>query len=85
MFDKDNEIINWLDKNHIAENKTFVYQQKVLNKVCIPIVTKLYQSTEANQKKKKKTFKCFPGAEIFYLDLLLLDPSLKRLIKPTRT
>lgn len=44
---KDNEIINWLDKNHVAANETLVYQQKVLNKVCILIITKLYQGTEA--------------------------------------
>uniref|UniRef100_A0A671NKY1 Heat shock protein family A (Hsp70) member 8 n=1 Tax=Sinocyclocheilus anshuiensis TaxID=1608454 RepID=A0A671NKY1_9TELE len=36
---------NWLDKNQTAEKDEFEHQQKELEKVCNPIITKLYQST----------------------------------------
>ncbi|KAL6038193.1 hypothetical protein STEG23_030961, partial [Scotinomys teguina] len=42
--DKCNEIISWLDKNQTAEKEEFEDQQKELEKVCNPIITKLYQS-----------------------------------------
>ena len=44
ILDKGNEIINWLDKNQTAEKEEFEHQQKKLEKVCNPIITKLYQS-----------------------------------------
>uniref|UniRef100_A0A8C9JF47 Heat shock cognate 71 kDa protein n=1 Tax=Panthera tigris altaica TaxID=74533 RepID=A0A8C9JF47_PANTA len=44
ILDKCNEIINWLDKNQTAEKEEFEHQQKELEKVCHPIITKLYQS-----------------------------------------
>ncbi|MBZ3891716.1 Heat shock cognate 71 kDa protein [Sciurus carolinensis] len=44
ILDKCNEIINWLDKNQIAEKEEFEHQQKELEKVCNLIITKLYQS-----------------------------------------
>ncbi len=39
---KCKEVIDWLDKNHSAEKDEFEYQQKELEKVCSPIVQKLY-------------------------------------------
>uniref|UniRef100_A0A8C5V8L9 Heat shock cognate 71 kDa protein n=1 Tax=Microcebus murinus TaxID=30608 RepID=A0A8C5V8L9_MICMU len=39
-----NEIINWFDKNQTAEKEEFEHQQKELEKVCNPIINKLYQS-----------------------------------------
>ncbi|EHB02552.1 Heat shock cognate 71 kDa protein [Heterocephalus glaber] len=44
ILDKCNEIINWLDENQTAEKEEFEHQQKELEKVCNPIITKLYQS-----------------------------------------
>ena len=44
ILDKCNEI-NWLDKNQTAEKEEFEHQQKELEKVCNPIITKLYQGT----------------------------------------
>ncbi|XP_056672103.1 heat shock cognate 71 kDa protein-like [Monodelphis domestica] len=44
ILDKCNEIINCLDKNQTAEKEEFEHQQKELEKVCNPIITKLYQS-----------------------------------------
>ncbi|ELW72610.1 Heat shock cognate 71 kDa protein [Tupaia chinensis] len=44
ILDKCNKTINWLDKNQIAEKEEFEHQQKELEKVCNPIITKLYQS-----------------------------------------
>uniref|UniRef100_A0A8C6R5L8 Heat shock 70 kDa protein 1B-like n=1 Tax=Nannospalax galili TaxID=1026970 RepID=A0A8C6R5L8_NANGA len=44
ILDEWNKIISWLDKNQTAEKEEFEYQQKELEKVCNPIITKLYQS-----------------------------------------
>uniref|UniRef100_A0A8B9JJ77 Heat shock cognate 71 kDa protein n=1 Tax=Astyanax mexicanus TaxID=7994 RepID=A0A8B9JJ77_ASTMX len=44
ILDKCNEVISWLDKNQTAERDEFEHQQKELEKVCNPIITKLYQS-----------------------------------------
>ena len=41
---KCKEVIDWLDKNQTAEKEEFEHQQKELEKVCSPVVTKLYQS-----------------------------------------
>uniref|UniRef100_A0A8D3DSQ3 Heat shock protein family A (Hsp70) member 8b n=1 Tax=Scophthalmus maximus TaxID=52904 RepID=A0A8D3DSQ3_SCOMX len=44
ILDKCNEVISWLDKNQSAEKDEFEHQQKKLEKVCNPFMTKLYQS-----------------------------------------
>jgi L1 cell adhesion molecule like protein len=44
ITDKCNEVIDWLDKNQTAEKDEFEHQQKELEKVCMPIITKLYQA-----------------------------------------
>ncbi|KAK2104195.1 Heat shock cognate 71 kDa protein [Saguinus oedipus] len=44
ILDKCNEIINWFDKNQTAKKEEFEHQQKELEKVCNPIITRLYQS-----------------------------------------
>ncbi|KAM8952284.1 heat shock 70 kDa protein [Pelodytes ibericus] len=43
ISEKCNQIISWLDKNQLAEKEEYAHQQKELEKVCQPIVTKLYQ------------------------------------------
>ena len=43
VVDKCKEVIAWLDSNQMAEKEEFEHQQKELEKVCTPIVTKLYQ------------------------------------------
>jgi len=37
------DTLNWLDNNQTAEKDEFEHKQKDLEKVCAPIVTKLYQ------------------------------------------
>uniref|UniRef100_A0A2K6QWZ0 Heat shock protein family A (Hsp70) member 8 n=1 Tax=Rhinopithecus roxellana TaxID=61622 RepID=A0A2K6QWZ0_RHIRO len=44
ILDKCNEIIDWLDRNQTVEEEEFEDQQKELEEVCNPIITKLYQS-----------------------------------------
>nr|AAB97092.1 heat shock cognate 70.I [Xenopus laevis] len=44
ILEKCNEVIAWLPKNQTAEKEEFEHQQKELEKVCNPIITKLYQS-----------------------------------------
>nr|NP_001165656.1 heat shock cognate 70.II protein [Xenopus laevis]AAB00199.1 heat shock cognate 70.II [Xenopus laevis]AAB41583.1 heat shock cognate 70.II protein [Xenopus laevis] len=43
ILEKCNEVVSWLDKNQTAEKEEFEHQQKELEKVCNPIITKLYQ------------------------------------------
>jgi len=43
VMEKCNEIIRWIDGNQLAEKDEFEHKQKDLEKVCMPIVTKLYQ------------------------------------------
>ena len=42
VVSKCKEVIDWLDKNQTAEKDEFDYQQKELEKVCMPVVQKLY-------------------------------------------
>ena len=41
--DKCDEAIKWLDSNKLAEVEEFSAQQKEVEAVCNPIITKLYQ------------------------------------------
>merc|ERR1711876_154819 len=41
--DKCDETIKWLDGNQTAEKDEFAHQKKELEKVCTPIITKMYQ------------------------------------------
>ncbi|KAI9560676.1 hypothetical protein GHT06_011626 [Daphnia sinensis] len=43
ILDKCNEIIKWLDANQLADKEEFEHKQKEIERVCNPIVTKLYQ------------------------------------------
>ncbi|MEE6481829.1 hypothetical protein FKM82_013013 [Ascaphus truei] len=43
ILDKCNEIISWLDRNQMAEKEEYEHQQKELQNLCNPIITKLYQ------------------------------------------
>ena len=44
IIDKCNEVISWLDANQLADKEEFDYKQTELEKVCNPIITKLYQA-----------------------------------------
>ncbi|XP_048859067.1 heat shock 70 kDa protein-like isoform X2 [Brienomyrus brachyistius] len=43
VIDKCNEAVTWLENNQLAEKEEYEHQLKELEKVCSPIVTKLYQ------------------------------------------
>lgn len=43
IMDKCNEIIKWLDANQLADKEEFEHKQKEIERVCNPIITKLYQ------------------------------------------
>lgn len=43
VLDKCSEAIRWIDSNQLADKEEFEHKQKELEKVCMPIVTKLYQ------------------------------------------
>ena len=43
VVEKCKEVIDWLDKNQTAEKDEFQHQQKELESVCSPIISKLYQ------------------------------------------
>jgi len=42
VMDKCNDIIRWLDANQLAEKEEFEDKQKDLEKVCNPIISKMY-------------------------------------------
>lgn len=44
ILDKCDEVIRWLDANQLAEKEEFDDKQKELEKVCNPIITKMYQA-----------------------------------------
>ena len=46
VLDKCNEVISWIDGNQLAEKDEFEHKQKELEKVCMPIVTKLYPGAD---------------------------------------
>jgi len=43
ILDKCNEVVRWIDANQLADKAEFDHQLKELEKICMPIVTKLYQ------------------------------------------
>ncbi|XP_056397251.1 heat shock 70 kDa protein-like [Hyla sarda] len=43
ISDKCKETITWLENNQLAEKEEYTHKQKELEKVCQPIITKLYQ------------------------------------------
>ncbi|XP_056416000.1 heat shock 70 kDa protein-like [Hyla sarda] len=45
ITEKCNETLSWLDKNQLAEKEEYVHRQKELEKVCNPIIAKLYQES----------------------------------------
>jgi len=44
ILDKCKEVIEWLEKTDAADKEEYEAKQKELEKVCNPIITKLYQS-----------------------------------------
>merc|ERR1719231_543606 len=44
VVDKCNEVIAWLDANQTAEKDEFEHQQKELEGICNPVMTKVYQA-----------------------------------------
>ncbi|NWX23321.1 HSP70 protein, partial [Aegotheles bennettii] len=43
VLDKCRDVVSWLDRNQMAEKEEYEHKQKELEKLCNPIVTKLYQ------------------------------------------
>ncbi|MBN3307326.1 HSP70 protein, partial [Amia calva] len=43
VIEKCNQAISWLENNQLAEKEEYEHQLKELEKVCNPIITKLYQ------------------------------------------
>merc|ERR1719295_1206415 len=44
IIEKCNETIQWLDANQLAEKEEYEHKQKEVEKVCSPIITKMYQA-----------------------------------------
>jgi len=42
VLDKCNDVVRWLDANQLAEKEEFEDKQKDLEKICSPIITKMY-------------------------------------------
>ncbi|CAG07496.1 unnamed protein product, partial [Tetraodon nigroviridis] len=48
VTNKCNQVISWLENNQMAEKDEYEHQQSELEKVCKPIVTKLYQGASTS-------------------------------------
>lgn len=49
--DRCSEVLSWLDSNQLAEKDEFEDKLKELQKVCLPIMTKLHQGAQAGGAK----------------------------------
>merc|ERR1719383_708192 len=49
------EAIKWLDGNQMAEKDEFNHQKKELEKVCTPIITKMYQGSRPSRTTRSRT------------------------------
>jgi len=62
IVDKCNDVISWLDGNQLAEKEEYDDKQKEVEKVCNPIITKLYQSTGSSMPNFDPSAAGAPGA-----------------------
>jgi len=60
IMDKANETLTWLETNQTAEKDEYEYQQKELEKVAMPIMTKLAQSGAAPASSMPSGFGAAP-------------------------
>ncbi|KAH8256245.1 hypothetical protein KR026_011569 [Drosophila bipectinata] len=49
ILQRCNETISWLDANQLAEKQEFEHRQQELERICSPIMTRLYQSAGMQQ------------------------------------
>ncbi|KAJ8259586.1 hypothetical protein GJAV_G00171140 [Gymnothorax javanicus] len=49
VIEKCSQVISWLENNQLADKEEYEHQQKELEKVCNPIITKLYQGGMASR------------------------------------
>ncbi|KAH8322490.1 hypothetical protein KR067_005910, partial [Drosophila pandora] len=49
ILQRCNETISWLDANQLAEKQEFEHKQQELERICSPIMTRLYQSAGMQQ------------------------------------
>jgi len=62
ILDKCNEVVRWIDANQLADKEEFDHQLKDLEKLCMPIVTKLYQGAGGMPEGGMPGGANFPGA-----------------------
>jgi L1 cell adhesion molecule like protein len=62
VLDKCNDVVRWLDANQLAEKEEFEDKQKDLEKVCSPIITKMYGAGGAPPGAGAGGFPGGPGA-----------------------
>uniref|UniRef100_A0A3B5L7F2 Adenosylhomocysteinase-like 1 n=1 Tax=Xiphophorus couchianus TaxID=32473 RepID=A0A3B5L7F2_9TELE len=53
VIDKCNQTISWLENNQMAEKKEYEHQQNELERVCKPVVAKLYQGAAAGSSSSQ--------------------------------
>ncbi|KAA0195357.1 Heat shock protein 70 kDa [Fasciolopsis buskii] len=58
---KCDEVISWLENNQTAEKDEFEHKQKELEKICAPIITKMYQAAGAGGEGMGGMPGGFPG------------------------
>ncbi|XP_037627658.1 heat shock 70 kDa protein 1B [Sebastes umbrosus] len=68
VIDKCNQTISWLENNQMAEKDEYEHQQNELEKVCKPVVTKLYQGAAPSGSGGSKTGGSSKGPTIEEVD-----------------
>merc|ERR1712176_39766 len=86
ISDKCDEAIKWLDANQLAEVEEFNAQQKEVEAVCNPIITKLYADVGGAGECLEvcQTWEVWAVWEValeLLLVLAVLDPPSRKLIK----
>ncbi|KER26783.1 hypothetical protein T265_06064 [Opisthorchis viverrini] len=61
ISEKCSETISWLETNQTAEKEEFEHKQKELEKVCTPIITKMYQAAGGGEGMPGGMPAGFPG------------------------
>lgn len=55
VLNKCNEALSWLDNNQMAETDEFEYQRQELEKLCMPIMSKIYQNGGNHQENHENS------------------------------
>ena len=72
VLNKCNDVLSWLDANQMAEIDEFEYQRQELEKLCMPIMSKIHQNSgncqDSYGSSKEKASRASDGPTIEEID-----------------